>query len=249
MPSKRSGRNTPVALVTGAGVRLGRAIAVALSREGYRVAVHFRSSRSGADLVVKEIRASGGTATAFRADIRTAAGARSVVTAAVRRFGRIDVLVNSAGVFRAATALTATERIWDEALDTNLKGMFFCSQAAARVMLRSRRGGSIINIASVGGLQAWSGYLPYSVSKAGVVMLTRLLARGLAPSIRVNAVAPGTIILENEPRGRRHIPLRRIPLRRYGGARDITSLVVFLATQAGYITGQVFAADGGRSIP
>jgi NAD(P)-dependent dehydrogenase (short-subunit alcohol dehydrogenase family) len=144
--------------------------------------------------------------------------------------------------------LTATERLWDEALDTNLKGMFFCSQAAAKAMLKQGRGGSIVNIASVGGLQAWSGYLPYSVSKAGVIMLTRLLARGLAPSIRVNAIAPGTILLEHEPRGVSRIPMRRIPLRRYGKAGDITELVVFLATRAGYVTGQVFAADGGRSI-
>jgi NAD(P)-dependent dehydrogenase (short-subunit alcohol dehydrogenase family) len=221
---------------------------MALHREGYALVVHFNRSRAGAGEVVRAIRADGGAAVAVGADIRTAAGARSVIAAATKAFGRIDLLVNNAAVFRPATALTATEKVWDEALDTNLKGMFFCSQAAAKAMLRKGRGGAIINIASVGGLQAWSGYLPYSVSKAGVVMLTRCLARGLAPSIRVNAIAPGTIMLENEPRGTVHIPTRRIPLKRYGAPEDITDLVVFLARRAGYVTGQVFAADGGRTI-
>jgi NAD(P)-dependent dehydrogenase (short-subunit alcohol dehydrogenase family) len=248
MKSSADRRRQPVAVVTGAGVRLGRAIATALHREGFAVVVHFNSSRAGADAVVRAIRADGGAAVAVRADIRTVKGARSVIAAAATGFGRIDLLVNNAAVFRAATVHTATEKLWDEALDTNLKGMFFCSQAAAKVMLRKGRGGSIINIASIGGLQAWSGYLPYSVSKAGVVMLTRCLARGLAPSIRVNAVAPGTIILENERRNAARIPLRRIPMRRYGAPEDITDLVIFLAKRAGYVTGQVFAADGGRSI-
>lgn len=238
----------PVAVVTGAGVRLGRAIALALHREGYALVIHFNRSRSGAAAVVRALRADGGEAVAVRADIRKAAGARSVISAAAKSYGRIDLLVNNAAVFRAATVFSATEKIWDEALDTNLKGMFFCSQAAAKLMLRKGRGGAIINIASIGGLQAWSGYLPYSVSKAGVVMLTRCLARGLAPSIRVNAVAPGTIILENERRTATHIPLRRIPLRRHGAPEDITDLVVYLAKRAGYVTGQVFAVDGGRSI-
>jgi NAD(P)-dependent dehydrogenase (short-subunit alcohol dehydrogenase family) len=249
MKSMKSKDNPkPVAVVTGAGVRLGKAIAMALHREGYALVVHFNRSRAGAAGLVRAVRTEGGSAVQVRADIRTAAGARSVIDEAVRSFGRVDLLVNNAAVFRAATVLTATERIWDEALDTNLKGMFFCSQAAAKVMLKRGRGGSIVNIASVGGLQAWSGYLPYSVSKAGVVMLTRLLARGLAPSIRVNAVAPGTIILEHEPRDVTHIPLSRIPLRRYGKPKDITDLVIFLARRAGYVTGQVFAADGGRTI-
>lgn len=246
-PKPEPGRS-PAAVVTGAGVRLGRAIAIALHREGYAVAVHFNRSKRGAGDVVRLIRSEGGRAIAVRADIRRAAGARSVVAAARKEFGRIDLLVNNAAVFRAATVRTATERTWDEALDTNLKGMFFCSQAAARVMDRTGRGGAIINIASAGGLAAWPGYVPYSVSKAGVVMLTKCLARGLAPSIRVNAIAPGTILLENERRRATLMPIRRIPLRRYGSAADITELVVFLAKRAGYLTGQIIAVDGGRTI-
>ncbi len=237
----------PVAVVTGAGIRLGRAIAIALHREGYSIVVHFNRSRKGALAVVRAITREGGSAVHVQSDIRKPAGAKAVIAQAIRTYGRVDLLVNNAAVFRESTVFTTTEKSWDDALDTNLKGMFFCSQAAARVMKR-KGGGSIVNIASVGGLQAWSGYLPYSVSKAGVVMLTKCLARGLAPAIRVNAVAPGTIILAGEETGIRHLPKRRIPLRRYGSPNDITDLVVFLAGKGGYITGQVFTADGGRSI-
>lgn len=247
MKSRNKPSRRPVAVVTGAGIRLGRAIALALHREGYAVVVHFNKSRAGALAVVKTIRSEGGEAIRVRADIRSAAGARAVIAAAFSAFGTIDLLVNNAAVFRESSVLGTTERSWDEALDTNLKGMFFCSQAAARVMKR-KGGGSIVNIASLGGLQAWSGYLPYSVSKAGVVMLTRCLARGLAPSIRVNAVAPGTIIVRGEETGIRHIPKAKIPLRRYGSPNDITELVVFLATRANYVTGQIFTADGGRTL-
>ena len=237
----------PVAVVTGAGIRLGKAIALALHREGYAVVVHFNKSRKGALAVVNSICSDGGNAIHVRSDIRTVTGARAIIAAGLRAFGRIDLLVNNAAVFRESSVFGTTERSWDEAIDTNLKGMFFCSQAAAKVMKR-KGGGSIVNIASLGGLQAWSGYLPYSVSKAGVVMLTRCLARGLAPSIRVNAVAPGTIILRGEETGIRHISKRKIPLRRYGSPNDITELVLFLAKRAKYVTGQIFTADGGRTL-
>lgn len=247
MKSSSKPHQRPVAVVTGAGIRLGKAIALALHREGYSLVVHFNKSRKGALGVVQLIRSEGGTAINVRADIRTVTGARAIIAAGLRAFGRIDLLVNNAAVFRQSTVIGTTERLWDEAIDTNLKGMFFCSQAAAKVMKR-RGGGSIVNIASLGGLQAWSGHLPYSVSKAGVVMLTRCLARGLAPSIRVNAVAPGTIIVRGEESGIRHIPKRQIPLRRYGSPGDITDLVLFLAKRAKYVTGQVFTADGGRSL-
>ncbi len=247
MKSRNKSVRRPVAVVTGAGIRIGKAIALALHREGYSVVVHFNRSRKGAIDVVKTITAGGGSAMLVRADIRKATGARAIVAAALRRFGSVDLLVNNAAVFRESSVFSTTERSWDDALDTNLKGMFFCAQAAARIMVRNG-GGSIINIASVGALQAWSGYLPYSVSKAGVVMLTRCLARGLAPTIRVNAIAPGTIIIPREETGIRHIPRRRIPLRRYGSPEDITELVVFLALRAPYVTGQLFTADGGRSI-
>ncbi|HLF13326.1 MAG TPA: SDR family oxidoreductase [Bacteroidota bacterium] len=247
MKSRNSSPPRPVAVVTGAGIRLGKAITLALHREGYAVVVHFNRSRKGALDVVKSIRADGGAAVQVRSDIRTVAGARTIISGAVRAFGRIDLLVNNAAVFRESSVFSTTEKSWDDAFDTNLKGMFFCSQAAARSM-KGKGGGSIINIASVGGLQAWSGYLPYSVSKAGVVMLTKCLAKGLAPAIRVNAIAPGTILIRGEETGLRHIPKRRIPLRKYGSPKDITELVVFLARHAGYVTGQVFTADGGRSI-
>jgi NAD(P)-dependent dehydrogenase (short-subunit alcohol dehydrogenase family) len=234
-------------VITGSGVRLGKAIALALHREGYTVVVHYHGSRQGASAVVSTILGEGGRATALRADIRKPAQVAGLFEAVRRRYGRVDLLVNNAAVFRRATVRSTSEQVWDEAMDTNLKGTFFCAQAAGRIMGR-QRGGMIINIASLGGLQAWTEHLPYSVSKAGVIMLTRILAKSLAPSVRVNAIAPGTILMRGEETGLVHLPKRLIPLGKYGTAEDIASLVVYLATKSRYITGQVIPVDGGRSI-
>ncbi len=250
----RKTRNRPVrnrkkvAIVTGAGIRLGKAIALALHGAGYAIVVHYNGSRAGALRVVGTIRSDGGEATAIRCDLRKPAGIKRMFATIRTRYGRVDLLVNNAAVFRGATVATTTERIWDDALDTNLKGPFFCAQAAARLM-KGGEGGMIINIASLGGLQAWSQHLPYSVSKAGVVMLTRILAKALAPGVRVNAIAPGTVLMPGEETGLVHVPTRSIPLRRYGSAADITGLVLYLATKSKYITGQVIPVDGGRSVP
>lgn len=236
-----------VALVTGAGRRLGRAIALALHREGYALVVHHHRSGEGARELVAKIRSAGGEAVAVRGDITSVREVKKVFSAALKNFGRIDLLVNNAAIFRGSTVTGTTEKTWDETLDTNIKGTFFCSQAAARVMNR-RGGGVIINIASLGGIQAWTKHAAYSVSKAGVIMLTRILAKSLAPKVRVNAIAPGTIIMPGEETGLKHIPRRKIPLRSHGNSSDVTDLVVFLATKATHITGQVFTVDGGRSI-
>lgn len=236
-----------VAVVTGAGVRLGKAIALALHREGYIVVVHYNASSTGAARVVATINKEGGVATAFRADIRKPLHVNRLFAAVQRKYGGMDLLVNNAAVFRESSVHSTTEHTWDEALDTNLKGTFFCAQAASRAM-KGRKGGVIINIASLGGLQAWSQHLPYSVSKAGVVMLTKILAKSLAPDITVNAIAPGTILIPGEETGLKHLPKRLIPLRRYGTPTDITDMVIYLATRSKNITGQIFAVDGGRSI-
>jgi len=237
-----------VAIVTGAGVRLGKAIALALHGAGYGIVVHYNGSRTGALRVVRAIRSNGGDAIAVRCDLRKPAGIKRMFAVIKTRYGRVDLLVNNAAVFRGATVATTTERIWDDALDTNLKGPFFCAQAAARLM-KGPEGGMIINIASLGGLQAWSKHLPYSVSKAGIIHLTTILAKDLAPGVRVNAIAPGTILLPGEETGLSHVPKRSIPLGRYGTSADISGLVVYLATRSRYITGQVIPVDGGRSIP
>src|SRR5208337_5695973 len=142
-----------------------------------------------------------------------------------------------------------TEHDWDRALGTNLKGPFFCAQAAARLM-RRQKSGQIINISSLGGLQAWPGYAHYCSSKAALIMLTRCLAKALAPEIRVNSVAPGTILFPDEKRDAGMLRIiEKTPLRSAGRPEDIADAVLYLATSASFITGQVIAVDGGKSIP
>lgn len=235
--------------MTGAGRRLGRQIAVALGKNGFTVVVNYNKSRRGAEQTVKIIVGSGGTAIAIRADVSRRSAVEKMVDKTVSHFGRIDLLVNNAAIFLDASLDTITEDVWDHTMNINLKGVFFCSQIVAPLMLK-QRSGKIINIASLGGLQAWSKHIPYSVSKAGVIMLTRCLARALSPDISVNAIAPGTIIMKGEEDSSlEHLPIAKIPLKKFGRPSDITSLVLYLATTATYITGQIIPVDGGRSIP
>jgi NAD(P)-dependent dehydrogenase (short-subunit alcohol dehydrogenase family) len=194
------------------------------------------------------LRGEGGEAHAIRADVSKKKDALLLVRRTVELFGRVDLLVNNSALFIESPLSRTTEEIWDKTLGVNLKGAFLCSQAASAEMLK-RKSGRIINIASLGGIQAWAQHIPYSVSKAGVIMLTRCLAKALAPAIQVNAIAPGTIIIprEEDP-NQAHVPVSTIPLKRYGKPSDITDLVLFLARTASYVTGQVFTVDGGRSI-
>jgi NAD(P)-dependent dehydrogenase (short-subunit alcohol dehydrogenase family) len=166
-----------------------------------------------------------------------------------RRFHRLDILVNNAGDFFPAKWDRLTEKDWDRLLGVNLKGTFFCAQAAAHLMLRRKRG-RIINISSLGGLEAWPGYMHYCSSKAGVIMLTRCLAKALAPHIQVNSVAPGSILFPGEERGPwSENVIRTTPLKKAGRPEDVAEMVLYLAARADFITGQVFAVDGGKSIP
>jgi NAD(P)-dependent dehydrogenase (short-subunit alcohol dehydrogenase family) len=159
------------------------------------------------------------------------------------------LLVNNAGVFFAAKWDQLCEDDWDKVLGINLKGAFFCAQAAARVMRRQGHG-RIVIISSLGGLQAWPDYIHYCASKAGAISLTRSLAKALAPHIQVNSVAPGTILFPGEKRdAKMKRIIRSTPLRKAGRPEDIAEMVLFLATQSDFITGQVFAVDGGESIP
>ena len=233
-----------VALVTGAARRIGRSIALKLAAEGADVVVNYRSSKTDAEQLVAEITSGGRRALVWQADVSRRDEVVGMLAAVERTFGRLDILVNNAGIFFPAKFEQLTEDQWDTILDTNLKSQFLCAQAAAPLLKRTGRG-RIINLSSLGGLLAWPLYTHYCVSKAGVIMLTRCLARALAPEITVNSVAPGTINFPGEPPDEDYV--RRAPLRKTGTAEDIAGTVAFLA-QADFITGQVFVVDGGRAL-
>jgi NAD(P)-dependent dehydrogenase (short-subunit alcohol dehydrogenase family) len=235
-----------VALVTGAGKRIGRSVALRLASEGADVVVNYRSSKGEADEVVTQIAGMGRRAMAVQADVAKRADVSVLFAAVEKEFGRLDLLVNNAGMFFAAKFEELTEEQWDRILDANLKSQFLCSQAAAPMLRRSGHG-RIINFASLGGLLAWPAYTHYCVSKAGVIMLTRCLALALAPEITVNAIAPGTISFAGDAPGLAEDFIRRAPLHRTGTAKDIEDAVVFLA-QSAFVTGQVIVVDGGRSL-
>ena len=237
-----------VAIVTGSARRLGRQVALSLARIGFDLVINYRRSHAEAVRTCDEIRSVGRDCIHVQADISRPTDVENLVQESLDKYRRIDVLVNNAGIFMRRPWDEIDRAMWEEVIGTNLTGVFLCSQAVGREMVKQGYG-RIINLASIGGIQAWAKHIPYSVSKSGVISLTRCFARALAPSVTVNAIAPGTIIIEGEEDPSiQHAPLERIPMKRYGTPADITSLVVFLATSAPYVTGQVFAADGGRSI-
>jgi NAD(P)-dependent dehydrogenase (short-subunit alcohol dehydrogenase family) len=234
-----------VALVTGAARRLGRTVALRLAREGADVILHYRGSGDAAKHTVSEIEALGRRAIALPADLRQVREIRTLFDEAALRFGRLDILVNNAAVFFPARLENTTEDQWNTALDTNLKAQFFCAQAAAPLLKESR--GLMINFASLGGLLPWPGHIPYCVSKAGVIMLTRCLARALAPEVRVNAIAPGTISMPGDPPEWEADYIRLTPLKRTGTPDDIADGVSFLVHST-FITGHILVLDGGRTL-
>lgn len=235
-----------VALVTGAGKRLGRVVALRLAREGADVAVHYGKSAAEAQEVVSEVAKLGRHAAAFPAELTNVGAIQKLVGDVVGKFGRLDILVNSAANFLETKFAETTEAIWDASLDTNLKAPFFCSQAAAPHLAKSGRG-VIINFADIGGLMGWREFLPHSISKAGVILLTRVLAKELAPSVRVNAIAPGTITMPGDPPEWQAEFERLAPLRRSGRPEEIADTVMYLIT-AEFVTGHVLVMDGGRTL-
>ena len=235
-----------VALVTGAGKRIGRSVALRLAAEGADVVVNYRNSKPQAEQVAAQIAEKGRRVAAVQGDVSKRADVVALFDAVEKKFGRLDILVNNAGIFFSAKFDELTEEQWDRILDANLKSQFLCSQMAAPMLRRSGHG-RIINFASLGGLLAWPNYTHYCVSKAGVIMLTRCLARALAPEITVNAIAPGTISFDGDAPEISQDFIRRAPLQRTGTPKDIEDAVVYLA-QAPFITGQVIVVDGGRSL-
>lgn len=232
-----------VALVTGSGKRLGREIALGLAQHGADVVIHYRSSAEDARKGVAEIEKLGRRSIALQADLDDVSQIRTLFEQIAAQLGRLDILVNSAASFIQKEFARTTEKEWSESLDTNLKAPFFCSQAAAPLLKKTN--GCIINFADVGGILGWTGYIPHSISKAGVIMLTKCLAKELAPEVRVNAIAPGTITLPDDAPELEANFIKQAPLKRSGRPDDIIDAVTYLAT-AKFVTGHTLVIDGGR---
>jgi NAD(P)-dependent dehydrogenase (short-subunit alcohol dehydrogenase family) len=229
--------------VTGGGGGLGRAIALALGREGADVGLSYLSNGSGAQAVAEALAAAGRRAHIGQADAGKPGEIGRFVDAAATALGGIDVLVNNVGVFRRVPFDELTEDALDEAFAVNVKAAVMATKAAVPHM-RRRGGGAVINIASVGGIRPWKSYLPYCVTKAALIRATECLALALAPQIRVNAVAPGVL----DPPGADDIVRRRIPQERFGSLEEAVESVLFLAAGASYTTGEVLRVDGGRAL-
>ncbi|MCM8901839.1 3-oxoacyl-[acyl-carrier-protein] reductase [Caldicoprobacter algeriensis] len=237
------------ALVTGASRGIGRAIAIYLAELGAQVAVNYSSSEQRAIEVVEAIKEKGGRAIAVKADVSNPQEVEAMFEKVLNEFGDLHILVNNAGITRDALLIRMKQEDWDAVLDTNLKGVYNCSKAAAKIMIKKRRG-KIINISSVVGVAGNAGQSNYAAAKAGVIGFSKAIARELAPrNIQVNVVAPGFIKTDMTaalPESIRQEMLKQIPLGRYGDPMDVAYVVGFLASdKSQYITGQVIHVDGG----
>lgn len=235
-----------VALVTGAGRRVGRAIAVALGTRGMRVAVHYHASATGATETAALVRAAGGEAETFGADLRDPRAVAGLAADVHERWRALHVLVNSAAVMLRTPFGETTPEQWDDMMALNLRAPFLLAQAAAPALTQGR--GCIVNIADLAAFESWPDYVPHGISKAGVVQLTRALARVLAPDVRVNAVAPGAVLLPDawDEHAARRLA-ETTPLRRLGSAADVAQAVLYLIG-AEYVTGETIVVDGGRHV-
>lgn len=235
-----------VALVTGGGIRVGRALAVALGAQGMHVAVHHHASDAGARETARLIADAGGAATLVRADLTDAAAPPRLIDDVVRALGGLDVLVNSAAVMERTPFGAVTAEAWDAMMALNLRAPFFLTQAAAPHLAKAR--GAVLNIADLAAFETWPAYVPHGISKSGVVQMTRALARVMAPDVRVNAIAPGTVLLpadwtdEDAERMRSTTPLARL-----GSPDDVVGAALYLLG-ADYVTGETLIVDGGRHV-
>jgi pteridine reductase len=235
-----------VALVTGAGRRVGRVIALALGARGMHVVVHFNGSREGADETARLIRHEGGTASVEQADLAAAAAPEQLIARVLAAHGSLGALVNSAAMMLRTPVGEVTASDWDAMFALNVRAPFFLAQSAAPALAVSR--GAIVNIADLAAFESWPAYVPHGMTKAAVVQMTRALARALAPGVRVNAVAPGAVLLPEGWSDEDAEHLRgTTPLARLGAPEDVAQAVVYLL-EAEYVTGEVIRVDGGRHI-
>ncbi len=231
----------PRVLVTGSAKRIGRVIAIELSRRGFDVAIHYHTSKTEAEQVSRECN----EAPIFQADLAKVGEIRRLFRDIRERFGLLDCLVNNAARFTRLDPLEISEEDWDFIHDVNLKATFFCCQEGARQMNEAGQG-RIVNISSLGGIRPWAEHVHYCASKAGVIMMTKALAKAWAPAITVNSVAPGVIAFGDIDAATRAM-INATPMRRSGLPEEVAAAVHFFLTAPDFITGQILAVDGGLS--
>lgn len=236
-----------VVLITGAAVRVGRTAALSLAKKGAKIAFSYYLESEPWQDTQRAIEGLGQEVLAMQAEVRSSESVRNLVLATRERFGRIDVLINNASVWLKTPFEEISEEEWDLAMDVNLKGPFLVSQQAAAVM-RAQKSGLIINITDLSAFQVWPGYAHHAASKAGLVSLTKSMAYELAPEIRVNAIAPGTVLLpEDSPAEKRQWAEEKSLLKRVGDPADVARLIEFII-ENDFLTGSVYFVDGGRSL-
>jgi pteridine reductase len=236
------------ALVTGGALRIGRVIALRLARAGANVAIHYNHSARAAQQTVTELESLGVRALAVPCELAKVRQIEEMITNVISHFGSLDLLVNNAAIYEKTPLDKVSQEDWDRHIDINLRGSFFCAKSAGLHMLKQKRG-KIINFADWAGIRPYADYIPYCISKAGIIAMTRGLAKSLAPDVQVNCIAPGPILLPSDftPEETQKV-IDATPLKRIGSPDDIAATVAFLVEGSDFITGAMINVDGGRLI-